>query len=93
MNPDTTPSSIAAVGLVKNEADIIGSTLLHLYGLGIRRFVIADNGSTDDTPELVERFATDHPAATVVIMRDPVDRNFQARKITAMAKKEDEKVR
>ena len=42
MNPDTTPSSIAAVGLVKNEADIIGSTLLHLYGLGIRRFVIAE---------------------------------------------------
>lgn len=78
-------ASVAAVGLVKNEADIIGSTLRHLYRIGIRRFVIADNGSTDATPEIVRRFAADHADVTLVPLHDPVPQNLQWRKVTAMA--------
>ncbi|MGH8517678.1 MAG: glycosyltransferase family 2 protein, partial [Panacagrimonas sp.] len=73
-----------AVSLVKDEADIIGATLLHLLGLGIRRFVIGDNGSTDTTPDIIRRFAADHPEATVVFLHDPVPALEQWRKVTAM---------
>jgi glycosyltransferase involved in cell wall biosynthesis len=76
--------SIAAVGVVKDEGDIIGSTLLHLYRLGFRRLVIADNDSTDATPEIIRQFAARHPEVTLVLLHER-EAHVQWRKVTAMA--------
>ena len=46
--------------IVKNEADILGQTLQSLldYG-GFDRILVFDNGSTDDTVAVAQRFASD----------------------------------
>ena len=42
-------SNIAAVSMVKNEADIIALNLEHLIHYGIKSFIVYDDGSTDNT--------------------------------------------
>ena len=62
--------ALAGVCIAKNESNIIGVNLRHLYRYGLRQFVFADNGSTDNTVALVEEFRRDHLDATVVILSD-----------------------
>jgi len=42
--------------VVRDEEDIIEANLLAHRALGVERFVILDNGSTDRTPEILERW-------------------------------------
>lgn len=44
---------IFGISMVRNEADIIGLTVLHHLSLGLDRILILDNGSTDGTDEIL----------------------------------------
>jgi 2-polyprenyl-3-methyl-5-hydroxy-6-metoxy-1,4-benzoquinol methylase len=45
--------------MVRNEADIVRVNLQHHLALGIDQVLIVDNGSTDDTPEILEELSRD----------------------------------
>lgn len=64
--------------MVRDEADIIGSTLRHML-TQVDHAIIADNRSTDDTRAILESF--DH----VTIIDDPEVGYFQADKMTRLA--------
>ena len=53
--------SVWAVSVVKNEADIIGPVVEHLFRQGVDVILIADNGSTDGTTALLAGLASNHP--------------------------------
>ncbi len=74
------------VGLVKNEADIINFSLNRAFNLGFRYFVIADNGSTDNTLSEIHRFKREHPEAIMLLLDDPIQGYYQDAKTTGLAK-------
>ena len=47
---------LAAVATVKNEADIVGATLAHLYDQGVGNVYIYDGMSTDGTRDVLAQF-------------------------------------
>jgi hypothetical protein len=53
--------SVWAVGMVKNEADIIVPVVENLFRQGVKGVLIADNCSTDETPALLASLADSHP--------------------------------
>lgn len=65
---------IVAVGIVKDEADIIGYTIDHLHREGVDHIVVADNMSTDGTVGILAQ-----SAVQIVYDRDPAW--YQARKM------------
>lgn len=78
---------ITCIGMVKDEADIIGRTLEHLATQGVDRIVLLENGSIDGTAEiladLVGPLRRDGVGLLVI---DDVDPAFeQARKMTQLA--------
>ena len=76
--------SLAALTLVKDEADVIGLNLEWLHSLGVRRFVIIDNGSTDETLGAISRFAVRHREdAEVEVLVDTTLAYLQAAKMTS----------
>lgn len=75
-------TGVVAVTMVKNEADVIAWTLGHLIAHGVDRIIVADNGSTDDTPLILARAARVWPV-TVLADEDPAYR--QSEKMTALA--------
>lgn len=76
----------AAVAMViKDEGDLIASHLRWHYRLGLRKFVIMDNGSSDDTASQVRAFQAGFPDAVVYLIDDPVVGHYQSKKITAAA--------
>ena len=74
----------AVVMMVKDEADIIGENLTWLYFTGLRRFVLLDNGSTDETAVIIERFRRAHQDSEVLVLKDPLIRYMQAEKTTGL---------
>jgi len=82
---DTRPAEqVWAVSMVRNEADILPYTISHLIYEGIDGFVIADNLSEDETPDILEMLRA---AAKVPIhlLRDEVVAFQQSQKMTALA--------
>ena len=71
---------IAAVMLVRDEADVIGYTLSHLFAHGVDFAIVSDNRSDDDTRAILESF----PQVTVIDDDEPG--HYQGRKTTAMAR-------
>ncbi|NDY91011.1 glycosyltransferase family 2 protein [Ideonella livida] len=74
---------LAYVGMVKNEEDIILFNLVWHYALGVRRFFLMDNGSTDQTGPLVCLFEQRFADAVVYRLHDPVVAYLQGQKMTA----------
>jgi glycosyltransferase involved in cell wall biosynthesis len=52
---------IWAVGMVRNEADIIRINVLHHLSQGVDRFLILDNGSSDGTVDILSELSRSHP--------------------------------
>jgi hypothetical protein len=75
----------AAVSMIKDEADIIGHNLRWLYHIGVRRFVVMDNMSTDGTLAEIARFQADRPDADMLLLEDQTVAHYQAEKVSAMA--------
>jgi len=72
-----------AVGMVRDEADIIETVVRHLLAQGVTRVLVADNLSTDGTREILERLARSHP---VTVLMDRLPAYYQAEKMTLLAR-------
>jgi glycosyltransferase involved in cell wall biosynthesis len=73
-----------AVGMVKDEADVIYDTVTHLASEGVDGVMVLDNMSTDDTVGELQR-AQSSVDCRVVIVEDEEPGYYQARKMTAAA--------
>lgn len=75
--------SVAAVMLVKDEADIIETTVRHLLASGVDEVIVGENLSTDGTVEILEALAVE--TGTVVVYSDAEVGYYQDRKTTELA--------
>jgi|GEM_PF-3193062 hypothetical protein len=76
---------VAGVCVVKDEEDIIYHNLLWHYHQGIKRFVVMDNMSTDNTQNEIRRFADQYSDTLIYLMEDREKGHYQSRKLTAAA--------
>lgn len=72
---------IAGISLVKDEIDVIERTVRHM-ATQVDALLVADNGSTDGTRELLGELAEDLP---MTVLDDHEKAHYQARKLTALA--------
>ncbi len=72
-----------AVGLVRDEADIVETVIMNLLDQGVERVVIADNLSADGTTDIIEGLARSYP---VTVLRDRLGAHYQAEKTTLLAR-------
>ncbi len=68
--------------MVKDEADIVVGTVEHLLAQGVDQVLVADNGSTDGTLDLLHDLARRAPVHVAV---DTEPRYYQAAKMTRLA--------
>jgi len=54
---------IAAIIWVVNESELIASTIQHALGIGVDHVMVCDLGSTDQTPDIVERLCNKFPVS------------------------------
>lgn len=57
---------VFGISMVRNEADIVGITVLHHLSLGLNRILILDNGSTDGTDEILRDLAKQDRRVTLI---------------------------
>lgn len=69
---------IVAVSMMRDEADIAGQVVSHLYNEGVDLVIVADNLSTDGTGDLARDAGAD-------VVEDPNPAYLQADKMTALA--------
>jgi glycosyltransferase involved in cell wall biosynthesis len=72
-----------AVGIVRDEVDIVGTVITNLLAQGVERVVIADNLSVDGTAAVLEGLARSHP---VTVLADRLGAHYQAEKTTLLAR-------
>ena len=70
-------TTTVAVAMVKNEADVIASTVAHML-TQVDEVIVADNGSTDDTRAILD-------SLPVTVVDDPDPAYYQGRKMTFLA--------
>lgn len=78
---------VTAIGMVKDEADVIERTVLRMLA-ECDEVTVADNGSTDGTRDILADLERQHRLALDVV-DDPEVGYYQSRKMTAMAARED----
>lgn len=72
------------VSMMKDEADVCADTLAQMVNEGIDGLVIYNNGSTDETGELLKKFAEE--AEIMVLVLDDAEMGYyQSRKMTTLA--------
>ena len=79
----TAPGSVWAVTMVKDEADILGATLDHLLSQGVDHVIVSDNLSSDDTPQIIARYAA-RSDGRVHAATDAEPAYFQAEKMSRL---------
>lgn len=75
------PGEVWGIAMVRDEADVIGTTIDHLLAQGVDRVLVVDNGSVDGTRELLRSRA----GHRLLVGDDPVVPYFQAEKMTWLA--------
>lgn len=70
-----------AVSMVKDEADVIAGTVLHMAD-EVDHLIVADNGSTDGTREILAELEDRLP---LTVLDDPEPAYYQSRKMSALA--------
>lgn len=73
--------SVIAVTMVRDEADVISSTIAQLFAQGVDHVIAADNLSTDRTRTILEGFNR------VTVVDDDEPGYYQDRKMTALARR------
>jgi len=81
--PRRRTDEVWAVSVVRDEADVIAYTVEHLLAEGVDRLVVADNGSTDETPGILRKLAVDLP---VTVLDDALQAHHQGVKMTRLAR-------
>jgi len=83
--------NVWAVGMAKDEGDIIDHTMNHLAANGIDGIIIADNMSNDNTREKMEEAKNNIglklPNVQVILLEDNVVEYTQSQKMTSLAVK------
>lgn len=74
--------SVWAVSMMRNEADTALHAIRHMLEQGVDAVLVADNGSTDDTPGILATLSADHP---VHVVEDHLVAYEQSVKMTALA--------
>jgi hypothetical protein len=74
---------IWAVGLARNEADIIEETVRVLIAQGVDPVVVLDHHSDDDTAAILRRLGAELP---VTVLDDPIPQFWQGEKTTRLAR-------
>lgn len=69
---------VIAISMARDEADVIEETVGHML-TQVDRVIVADNGSTDGTRDILERLGVD-------VVDDPDPAYFQSRKMTGLAR-------
>ncbi len=82
-SPRRSTGGVWAVTMVKNEQDIIATTITHLLDQGVERVVVADNLSTDDTPDILRELGRSAP---VTVVTDRLVSYDQEYKMTVLAR-------
>lgn len=72
-----------AIAMVRNEADIIETTVRHLLQQGIDYMLVVDNLSDDDTPRVLARLAEEIPHLHVGTDSEPA--YYQSAKMTQLS--------
>lgn len=75
------PGEVWGVAMVRDEVDVIQSTISHMFAQGVDRILVVDNGSIDGTRELLHSVASNR----LLVGDDPVVAYFQAEKMTWLA--------
>lgn len=75
---------ITGVSMVRDEADVIEATCLHLFAEGVDRLIVADNGSVDGTRDILADLARQWP---LEVLDDGDPAHWQGRKMTALARR------
>lgn len=71
---------VVGVAMVRDEADIVGETVGHMLS-EVDAVIVADNGSTDGTREILDELGDDR----LFLRDDPELGYFQSRKMSALA--------
>lgn len=71
---------VAAISMVKDEADVVERTVRHMLGQ-VDLVIVADNGSTDGTYELLQGIRH----RNLIVLRDDEVGYYQSQKMTALA--------
>jgi hypothetical protein len=81
--PRRRTGEVWAVGLVRDEADVIGPTIAHLVAEGVDHVLVADNGSVDGTRDLLADLAGE---LHVTVVDDLLPAHHQGVKVTRLAR-------
>jgi len=77
------PGQVWAVTMVRNELDVLPLVLDHLEAQGVDQVLVADNGSTDGTLEMLQARASQ---GRLLLARDSEAAYYQAAKMTLLAR-------
>lgn len=77
---DRRSQSVWAVGVARDEVDVIGDSIQHLLDQGVDRVLVADHMSTDGTAELLAELS--QRDSRVLVARDTEPGHFQMEKVT-----------
>lgn len=75
---------LTAVTMVRDEADVIETVLRHLFAHGVDEILIADNLSTDETPQILK--GLEDEGLPLVVLRDDEVGYYQDVKMSRLAK-------